>query len=310
VCLPGQRGYDAQEFICDGGDQDPAARVRKDWSATGIDTTDTVIYYETLGGTVCVKPSNRTCVYAPRFGAVRQVTGAMFADSALSPGRVHAPVPPLGLAEMNRPSNVAQSAKIVGQRRVQLLDRLVDQQRGVLFDSVVPPTPVGAIVAPQVNADRALVDVALSREWVDLIEDRIEVITLINQESLHIEIGNQEAVAVSDVKSAAEFILYETPDGCTMRITKTASHQMASSGDRIRFTIRFENVGTQKLGNAVILDSLSPRLNYIEGSQQCSVEARFSVEPNESGSKILRWDIQSPIEGQQSGVVSFDCEVR
>jgi uncharacterized repeat protein (TIGR01451 family) len=199
---------------------------------------------------------------------------------------------------------------IVGQRQVQLLDRFVDQQRGILVDSVVPPTPVGVVVAPQVKADRAVVDLSLSREWADLIEGRIEVITLINPESVQVEIGGQEAVVVSDVKSAAETVLYETPDGCTMRLTKTVSHQLASSGDRIRFTIRFENVGTQKLGNAVILDSLSPRLTYIEGSQQCSVEARFSNEPNAAGSKILRWEIQSPIEAHQSGVVSFDCEVR
>jgi uncharacterized repeat protein (TIGR01451 family) len=234
----------------------------------------------------------------------------MLADGALSPGRVHVPVPTHGIADVNRAGDVAQSAKSVGQRQVQLLDRLVDQQRGILFDSVVPPTPVGSKVAAQVSADRAMVDLALGREWADLIEGRIEVITLINPESLQVEIGSQEAVAVSDTKSAAEFILYETPDGCTMRLTKTASHQLANSGDRIRFTIRFENVGTQKLGNAVILDSLSPRLNYIEGSQQCSVEARFSLEPNEAGSKILRWDIQLPIESQQSGVVSFDCEIR
>lgn len=309
-CEPERRKQDPQEYICDGGDLDPAVVVRKDWSAVGINTTDTVMYYETLDGKVCVTPSNRTCVYAPRFGAIRQVTGAMLADSALSPGRVHAPVPPLGLADLNRAGHVAQSTKIVGQKQVQLLDRFVDQQRGLLVDSTVPPTPVGGIVAAQVRADRALVDLALGREWVDLIEHRLEVITLINPEALQVEVGGQEAIVVSDAKSASEFILYETPDGCTLRLTKTASHQMASSGDRIRFTIRFENTGTQKLGNPVILDSLSPRLNYIEGSQQCSVEARFSMEPNETGSSVLRWDIVSPIESQRGGVISFDCEVR
>ena len=85
---------------------------------------------------------------------------------------------------------------------------------------------------------------------------------------------------------------------------------MASPGDRIRFTIRFENLGTQKLGNAVIVDSLSPRLSYVDGSQHCSVEADFSIEPNDVGSSLLRWSVKSPIEGQQGGVISFDCLVR
>jgi uncharacterized repeat protein (TIGR01451 family) len=308
--LPGQRAFDAQEFICDGGDQEPATIVRDDWSNAGVGTTDTVMYYETLGGKVCVIPSNRTCVYAPRFGSVRQITGAVLADSTLAVGRVHAPVPAHGLGEVNGPNNLAATSKIVGRRDVQLLDRLVDQRRGVLVDSVVPPTPVGGKVAAEVAADRATAGVALSREWADLIQDRIEVVTLINPEGLHVEIGNQAAVAVLDTKSASEYYLYETPDGCTIRLTKTASHQIAHSGDRIRFTIRFENVGTQKLGNAVVLDSLSPRLNYIEGSQLSSVDANFSMEPNDAGSKTLRWDIKSPIASRQTGVITFDCEVR
>lgn len=310
TCEPQRWDIDPQEFICDGGDRDPATIVREDWSAAGVDTTDTVMYYETLGGKVCVKPTNRTCVYAPRFGAVRQVTGAALASNALAPGRVHLPQAAVGVLDRSTAGNIELAAKPIGQKQVQMLDRINDQQRHIPIDMVLPPTPIGTVVSPKINVDRTVVDESLGREWVELLAGRIEVITLINPESLNVILSEQSAHLVSDSKKAAEVFLYETPDKCSMRITKTASHQMASPGDRIRFTIRFENMGSQKLGNAVILDSLSPRLSYVEGSQQCSVEADFSSQPNEAGSSVLRWSITNPIEGQKGGVISFDCEVR
>lgn len=310
TCAPQRWDIDPQEFICDGGDRDPATIVREDWSAAGVDTTDTVMYYETLGGQVCVRPSNRTCVYAPRFGAVRQVTGAALAANALAPGRVHGPQSAVGMLDRNKAGNLELAAKPIGQKQVQMLDRLNDQQRLVPIDMIQPPTPIGTVVSPKINVDRTAVDEALGREWLELLDGRIEVVTLINPESLNVILSDQSAHFVSSSKQAAEVFLYETPDKCSMRITKTASHQMASPGDRIRFTIRFENMGSQKLGNAVILDSLSPRLSYVEGSQQCSVEADFSSQPNEAGSSVLRWSITNPIEGQKGGVISFDCEVR
>lgn len=310
TCETTRWDVDPAEFICDGGDRQPHVAVRENWSVAGVNTTDTVIYYETLGGKVCVQPSNRTCIYSPRFGAVRQVTGAALASSTLAPGRLHKPQATADVLDRSAASRMELAAKPVGQKQVLLLDRIHDQQRGVNIERVVPPTPVAGIVSPKVNADRTLVDNMLNTEWLALIERKIEIVTLINPEAISVELGQQEAVFVSDAKRAAEVYVYETPDKCSMRLTKTASHQMASPGDRIRFTIRFENLGTQKLGNAVIVDSLSPRLSYVDGSQHCSVEADFSIEPNDVGSSLLRWSVKSPIEGQQGGVISFDCLVR
>jgi uncharacterized repeat protein (TIGR01451 family) len=85
---------------------------------------------------------------------------------------------------------------------------------------------------------------------------------------------------------------------------------MASPGDKIRFTLRFENMGTHPLDNAILVDSLSPRLDYIEGSQQCSLDARFDIQPNDVGSHLLKWEIEGAIAPLQTGVISFDCLVR
>ncbi len=62
------------EYLCDGGDAEYAVQVNQDWTVRNLDTEDTVGHYDTLDGRVIVEPSNRVCIYAPRFAAVRKVT--------------------------------------------------------------------------------------------------------------------------------------------------------------------------------------------------------------------------------------------
>ena len=111
TCMPQQKGmpfYDRQEYVCDGGDLKSSVVIRDDWSAIGIEPTDTVVYYETETGKVCVKPSNRVCIYAPRFGAVRQVSGAILAAGAVGTERVLAPVTPGRFDESSLAGSLSQ----------------------------------------------------------------------------------------------------------------------------------------------------------------------------------------------------------
>ena len=54
-----------------------AAAVRADWSVDGLEQEDAIAHYDTLDGRVVVTPSNRVCVYAPRFAAIRRVVNLM-----------------------------------------------------------------------------------------------------------------------------------------------------------------------------------------------------------------------------------------
>jgi hypothetical protein len=55
---------------------------------------------------------------------------------------------------------------------------------------------------------------------------------------------------------------------------------------------------------------LAPRLEYIESSQQSSIEARFSTTPNDAGSSVLRWEIDKELKPGEGGFVRFDAKVR
>jgi len=65
----------SNEYLCDGGDFGLPVGVRADWTVDGLEQEDAVAHYDTLDGRIVVTPSNRVCVYAPRFAAVRRVEG-------------------------------------------------------------------------------------------------------------------------------------------------------------------------------------------------------------------------------------------
>ena len=95
-----------------------------------------------------------------------------------------------------------------------------------------------------------------------------------------------------------------------LRIVKVASKHNARPGDVVEFTLLFENLGDQVIGNVTIVDNLVPRLEYVPDSQDCSLEANFSTQQNESESLALRWEIIKPLEVGEGGIIRFRCRVR
>ena len=91
---------------------------------------------------------------------------------------------------------------------------------------------------------------------------------------------------------------------------KLASTTMARPGEFVDFTIRFDNIGDQKIGNVTLVDNLTTRLEYVEGSAEASLAADFSATPNEGDSLLLRWEFADPFPAGDGGVVRFRCRVR
>ena len=91
---------------------------------------------------------------------------------------------------------------------------------------------------------------------------------------------------------------------------KVASTPVAEPGDEVSFTIRFDNVGNQPIGSVQIVDSLTTRLEYVPGSAQCSLGAKFSTQPNEGESLVVRCVLSEPLPPGKGGVFRFRCIVR
>jgi uncharacterized repeat protein (TIGR01451 family) len=119
--------------------------------------------------------------------------------------------------------------------------------------------------------------------------------------------------AMADVKydkSLMIFTIDEPPGRPKLRLVKVASTSFANPGDTVDFTIRFDNVGNQPIGNVAILDSLNTRLEYVPDSAQCSVDATFTTQPNEGDSVVLHCELSHPLDAGKGGILRFRCRVR
>jgi uncharacterized repeat protein (TIGR01451 family) len=95
-----------------------------------------------------------------------------------------------------------------------------------------------------------------------------------------------------------------------LHLLKWADRQSAQIGDVVTFTLKYTNLGGRAITDVAVSDSLSPRLEYVPGSAQADRDAVFTVQPNEAGSVVLRWEIGGRLAGGQSGVVRFQAKVR
>ena len=317
--------WNDQEYLYDGGDREPTVQVTQDWEVRGLDSQDTVAHYETLDGKLCVAASNRVPIYAPRFGAVRKVAAPILAARAVGAERMLDPTGAVVQQSRDLAGNVTLPIGARKQSTVKLIDGLHDRTRGVPAEKI---TPLVNLSNPQVAFQHLEgLGTAVRREDLEarLEESMLNARTWTNDESIAVMFAGVEAALLSDAKQVQDILVFETEPGkCSLRITKAASHSAASPGDVVSFSIRFDNIGNKPIGNLVILDSLTTRLEYIDGSQQCilslanegETEAqtgagiKFSTSENEAGSTVLRWEADLPLASGDSGVISFRCRIR
>jgi len=91
---------------------------------------------------------------------------------------------------------------------------------------------------------------------------------------------------------------------------KWSEPKEAQVGEVVTFFLRYHNHTKESVDNLVISDSLIARLEYIPGSARANREATLTVQPNEVGSVILRWELSGKLPPGDSGVVAFQVRVR
>ena len=100
------------------------------------------------------------------------------------------------------------------------------------------------------------------------------------------------------------------PPDKPLALHKWADRQAAQVGDVVTFFLKYSNHGGGEISDVAVSDSLTGRLEYIPGSARADRDAVFTLQENEAGSVILRWEITGKLQPGQSGVVSFQARVR
>ncbi|MDR1291051.1 MAG: DUF11 domain-containing protein [Planctomycetaceae bacterium] len=306
------------EYLADGGDGDgrygnAKVSVNEDWTLRNLDTGDTVAHYDTVDGRVVVEPSNQVHIYAPRFGAVRKVEGVINTDHLTSFSAINQQVR----------TNTNKSKENTGRTEQQELSAGYTRSR----DDLVGVR--GKVVGAGVGSSQSLEGYS-TFEGVMSYSDVLRLKKLGSAEIIHLAEGCQNAREWQGAEGVKINASYRVPmsvslgegvgqlfkiddsgvsDRSKLRLIKVASKKSAQPGDIIEFTLRFDNLGTEPLGNITVMDNLTTRLQFIPDSAKSSVPSGFVVESNGVSSFTLRFEITDPLEAGQFGVIQFRCRV-
>jgi len=299
------------EYLADGGDAGLPATTTADWEVRNLGPEDTIAHFDTLEGRTIVEPSNRVHIYSPRFGAVRQVVSLRQNDQLDRWGDMYQPAGVIRRHEVLTPGTSTQNLPVeseVGQKLVTIYrskqgDGAMSSIDGPLAyqNSFLPFEDLAVIrqgILEEAETARLAQGVLAARAWT-------------HKQAVQVILDHQAAMEDANEQSLESvFTIKQPPADPKLRVIKVASTQLAERGETVDFTIRFDNVGNQLIGNVTIIDNLTTRLEYVPDSAQCSVAAGFSLQPSQSGSQVLRWEITDPVEPGEGGIVRFQCRVR
>ncbi len=303
-------GTDPQEFLCDGGDAPPRALVRRDDSLAGLQLEDTVVHYTTEAGDIEVQPSNRVCVYAPRFASVRKITAAVAGELAVGPSGIIKPVGTSGI-DFQQPGLVVADSRELGHADIsRSLDAMRDRNRGVRIENVLQIEQYSDVMAAL--AGLKVIDLGLLEEGqLALVRQAaMAAVTWSLNESVDVAILDVLPPTLTRDQSVEAFTVYDFPDAGRLRLSKLADRDNALPGEIVTFMLRVDNIGDSPVTDVLVTDNLTTRLEYVEDSQTASGGAEFSAKPNEGESMQLVWKLTDKLRVGEGVTIRFKARVR
>lgn len=298
------------EYLCDGGDGQVRAKLGAQDETGGLEVEDTVAHYVTADGQRRVEPSNRICIYAPRFAAVRKLESALVDQQNDAPRAASKPIKP-DLEARRQPARVARQplpARIDVAVRAPAVARLKQPEARLASDVALSAVQDG--VLPYENERLVREGLVEAADKARLLVSIDAAVVWSHDLGVQVILDQRRAVEVTgDARAQATFTV-DTPQRPKLRIVKMASTSTARPGDTVEFTLRFDNLGDQELRQVTIVDNLTTRLEYVPDTAQSSVPARFSTETNSADSLVLRWELSEPLRVGAGGVLRFHCRVR
>lgn len=300
--------------ICDGGDHCAPAKPVGDDTIANLTAGDTVARFHAAddgpdADHVHVATSDCTCVYAPAFASVRQVS---------LPSERAAPIGPRGLARdelvasdervdpvVDGTHAIAPNAARRAEPGIAVEERLaalaVDQ--GTLpdeADQVVHPAARVAddqpLLAARVQTPRQMIGFDVPMAWTCV-------------KAANVVVGEQTAQVVAVDRGTAT-LRFEEPGRAELTLCKKAGSDTARVGEELDFTIFLLNSGDRPLADIVLVDALPARLTLVPDSADSTLPADISTEKADDGAVVVKWRFRDPLPAGGSGFVRFRTIVR
>lgn len=303
-------GIDPQEFICDGGDQQPRAVLRRDDTLGGLEPEDTVVHYTTEAGDIGIQASNRTCVYAPRFSSVRKITGALAGDFAVGAAQVDRPQG-ANRFDRNLPGLVMTDTVELGHAdAARRIDAMRERNRGVPVEGLQQPLQAGDVMAALVGLTVTDLNELRDDEKALFEQLALSAVAWTLDEAVEVAIKDLKPPTLTRDQQLRGLTIYDFPDAGRLQIVKLADRSDALPGEIVNFAIRVENVGDSAVNNVVLTDNLTTRLEYVDGSETCSGGAEFKATANQALSLQLEWKLTDELRVGESVTIRFQCMLR
>ncbi len=310
VCLPPPLPPIVGPYlVCDGGDHErPAKPIGAD-RIGHLTAGDTVARYRAAdempdSADVRLVTSNCACVYAPRFGAVREVTRPI-EDSRPEGLRDYILDTGVELEERREPlCNRTQTVSLEAARKALPGIAVQDRLGPIAVDQGDMPHEDDGVEGP---AARVL-DQRLELERLrQLPHERVGFdvpIAWTCIKAANVLLGDQAAEAVA-VDRGTAVLRFEEPGRAELTLCKQAGTDTARSGEEIDFTIFMLNSGDRPLTGIVLSDALPTRLTLVPDSAAASVPAVFATETADDGAVVLTWRLEGTLRPGESGFVRF-----
>ncbi len=302
--------YYPDEYICDGGDRGIKV-YHNEFGRQGLETEDTVAEFTDDTGHRRIRPSCRTCIYAPQFAAVRSASLPEISLAVDRAAGTHDRRSTVGLYSKLTPEVELQNDQPIGintRSRASGMDRLLSQNE---LDQI-------ARLARHIKLINAFEDrLFLQRGQLDRTEEaylaqEVQLAATwtrdLNPVIVASDAGGQEVIAEFSVEEYVGIEDKRTPGD--LKIIKLVDQPTALPGDIVTFTIHYENIGERSLYRISIVDNLTPRLEFIDGTTDSDREGEVTVEPNGEGSVIVTFEVTDPLPGLTGGTLTFRCRVR
>jgi len=286
---------------------------------------DTVAEYTDSGGRRGVVTSNRVCLVVPRFALLRSelplnqydavtsvadgrsVSGQTLVRSGLPLGQASSQEIIQGFSGRERPSGAIGKDVLGGIVRLEALH--ADQiylGPGALLGTreILKLTEIDRL---QLARQIAFAQSFSQGEHVSGFHNYTGPAVV-----ARVEGGPEVVRATMETRDVTSICMKEpvhAPDKPLVLI-KWADRDAAKVGDVITFFLRYSSQGHKPLTDVAVTDSLTTRLEYVPGSAQSNRPAVFTMQENEAGSMILRWEITGRLHPGESGVIRFQATVR
>ncbi len=312
-----------EECLHDGGDVGLPAGIDGQGRLQGVDPSDAVAEYGDSHGRRRVVCSNRVCLCVPRFAALRSELPLAAFDTSVGP------VAALKIHEQEQLQLRVPSREAHQYEQLKALQGRKRPTAAVATEGVLPllrlevlaaeVLDVGPVAALCLKPVQQLTEVERARftRQMELARQLNEVKHLAGVEQVQVTavVGRVEGLDVVSAQAETRDLTVccnEAPHAPEKPLVlyKWADAQAAQVGDTVTFYLKYTNHGGRPITDVAVVDSLTGRLEYVAGSAKSNRAAVFTMQQNEAGSLLLRWEVSGRLLPGDSGVVSFQARIR